>query len=46
MPIVNERGAIRMDDGVWRAAGPDMPAGRQVKAVGCDGSILKVEAAD
>jgi len=45
-PIVNGRGAIKVDDGVWRAAGPDMPAGRQVKVVGIDGSILKVEAAD
>jgi membrane protein implicated in regulation of membrane protease activity len=45
-PIVNGRGAIKVDDGVWRAAGPDMPAGRQVKVVGVDGSILKVEAAD
>jgi inner membrane protein len=44
--IVNGRGAIKVDDGVWRAAGPDMPAGRQVKVVGIDGSILKVEAAD
>ena len=45
-PIVNGRGAIKVDDSVWRAAGPDMPAGRQVKVVGVDGSILKVEAAD
>jgi len=45
-PILNGRGAIKVDDGVWRAAGPDMPAGRQVKVVGVDGSILKVEAAD
>jgi inner membrane protein len=45
-PIVNGRGAIKVDDSVWRAAGPDMPAGRQVKVVGIDGSILKVEAAD
>jgi membrane protein implicated in regulation of membrane protease activity len=45
-PIVNGRGAIKVDDGVWRASGPDMPAGRQVKVVGVDGSILKVEAAD
>ena len=45
-PIVNGRGAIKVDDSVWRAAGPDMPAGRQVKVVGVDGSILKVEATD
>ena len=45
-PIVNGRGSIKVDDGVWRAAGPDMGAGRQVQVVGVDGSILKVEAAD
>jgi membrane protein implicated in regulation of membrane protease activity len=45
-PIVNGRGAVKVDDSVWRASGPDMGAGRQVKVVGVDGSILKVEAAD
>jgi inner membrane protein len=45
-PIVNGRGAIKVDDSVWRAAGPDMAAGRKVKVVGIDGSVLKVEAAD
>jgi membrane protein implicated in regulation of membrane protease activity len=45
-PIVNGRGSIKVDDGVWRAAGPDMPAGRQVKVVGSDGTTLTVEAAD
>ncbi len=45
-PIVNGRGSLKVDDGVWRASGPDMPAGRQVKVVGIEGSILKVEAAD
>jgi membrane protein implicated in regulation of membrane protease activity len=45
-PIVNGRGSIKVDDSVWRAAGPDMAAGRRVKVVGVDGAILKVEAAD
>ena len=45
-PIVNGRGAIKVDDSVWRASGPDLAAGRQVKVVGVDGSVLKVEAAD
>jgi len=44
--IVNGRGSIRVDDSVWRAAGPDMAAGRRVKVIGVDGTILKVEAAD
>ena len=45
-PIVNGRGSIKVDDSVWRAAGPEMPAGRQVKVVGIEGTVLKVEAAD
>jgi membrane protein implicated in regulation of membrane protease activity len=45
-PIVNGRGSIKVDDSVWRAAGPELPAGRQVKVVGIEGTVLKVEAAD
>ena len=45
-PIINGRGSIRVDDSVWRAAGPELPAGRQVKVVGIEGTVLKVEAAD
>ena len=44
--IVNGRGSIKVDDSVWRAEDPELAAGRQVKVVGVDGSILKVEAAD
>jgi membrane protein implicated in regulation of membrane protease activity len=44
--IVNGRGSVKVDDGVWRASGPDLPAGRAVKVVGVDGSILRVEAAE
>ena len=45
-PIVNGRGSIRVDDSVWRAAGPYMAAGRRVKVVGIDGAVRTVEAAD
>jgi len=45
-PIVNGRGSIKVDDSVWRAQGADLPAGRRVKVVGVDGSVLKVEATD
>ncbi|MEA2779001.1 MAG: inner membrane protein [Rhodospirillaceae bacterium] len=45
-PIINGRGSIKVDDSIWRAAGPDLPLGRRVKVVGIEGSILKVEAAD
>jgi membrane protein implicated in regulation of membrane protease activity len=44
--IVNGRGSIKVDDGVWRAAGPELPAGRRVKVVGADGAVLRVEPAD
>ena len=44
--IVNGRGSIRVDDSGWRAEGPELAAGRRVKVVGADGSILKVEPAD
>ncbi len=42
--IVEGRGKIKVADGVWLAAGPDTPAGSQVKVVGQDGTVLRVEA--
>jgi len=45
-PIVNGRGSIKVDDSVWRAAGPELPAGRQVKVIGVEGTVLQVEASD
>lgn len=44
--IVNGRGSIKVDDSVWRAEGPELPAGRRVKVIGTDGAVLRVEAAD
>ncbi|HXQ40617.1 MAG TPA: NfeD family protein [Candidatus Udaeobacter sp.] len=44
--IVNGRGSVKVDDGVWRASGPDLPAGRAVKVVGVEGAILRVEPAE
>jgi inner membrane protein len=44
--IVNGRGSIKVDDSVWRAEGPELPAGRRVKVVGAEGTVLRVEAAD
>jgi inner membrane protein len=41
--IVNGRGSLKVDDSVWRASGPELAAGRRVKVVGVEGSILKVE---
>ena len=44
--IVNGRGTVRVDDTIWRADGPDLPAGSKVKVTGIAGTALKVEAAD
>ncbi len=44
--IVNGRGTVKVDDSVWRASGPDLAAGRTVKVVGVEGSVLQVESAD
>lgn len=43
--IVNGIGKVRVGDTVWRAQGPDLPAGERVKVVGVDGTMLKVEKA-
>lgn len=42
-PIVNGRGSVRAGDTIWRVEGPALPKGAQVKVVGADGSVLKVE---
>ncbi|HEY0634911.1 MAG TPA: NfeD family protein [Gammaproteobacteria bacterium] len=42
-PIVHGFGKIRVDDSTWKIEGADSPAGSQVKVVGVDGVILKVE---
>jgi membrane protein implicated in regulation of membrane protease activity len=41
-PIVSGAGRVKMDDTVWRIAGPDCPAGTEIEVVGVDGSVLKV----
>jgi membrane protein implicated in regulation of membrane protease activity len=41
--IVDGRGKIKVDDGVWMVVGPDTAAGNQVRVVAQDGAILKVE---
>ncbi|HWY23723.1 MAG TPA: NfeD family protein [Nevskia sp.] len=45
-PIVNGIGQVRVDDGQWRIAGPDLPAGSCVRVIAMDGATLKVEKAD
>jgi membrane protein implicated in regulation of membrane protease activity len=45
-PIVDGIGSMRVDDGQWRIAGPDLPAATRVRVVAVDGATLKVEKAN
>lgn len=44
-PIVNGRGTVKVDDTIWRADGPDLPAGSRVKVTAIEGTVLRVEPA-
>jgi membrane protein implicated in regulation of membrane protease activity len=44
-PIIDGLGTVRIDDTIWRVAGPDAPAGSRVKIVQADGANLTVAAA-
>lgn len=44
-PIMDGHGAIRVDDTIWRVAGPDCSAGSRVKVVRAEGVSLIVEKA-
>jgi inner membrane protein len=44
-PIIDGAGTVRIDDTVWRVAGPDAPAGSRVRIVHADGASLTVAAA-
>jgi membrane protein implicated in regulation of membrane protease activity len=44
-PIIDGWGTVRIDDTIWRVAGPDAPAGSRVKIVQADGANLTVAAA-
>lgn len=41
--VVGGRGKIKVGDSVWMATGPDAPVGSQVRVVGQEGPVLKVE---
>jgi inner membrane protein len=41
-PIVDGSGTVRIDDTIWRVAGPDAPAGSRVRVVRADGASLTV----
>jgi len=44
-PIEAGSGRMKVDDSIWRVAGPDLPAGAKVMVTGADGTTLKVEPA-
>jgi membrane protein implicated in regulation of membrane protease activity len=44
-PIIDGSGTVRIDDTIWRVAGPDTPAGSRVRVVQADGPNLTVAAA-
>jgi len=44
-PIIDGAGTVRIDDTVWRVAGPDTPAGTRVRIVQVSGADLTVAAA-
>lgn len=41
--IVRGEGRVRIEDTVWRLAGPDLPAGSRVRVSRVDGAMLHVE---
>ena len=41
-PIIDGWGTVRIDDTIWRVAGPDAPAGSRVKIIQADGARLTV----
>jgi inner membrane protein len=42
-PIEQGYGKVRVGDSVWKVAGADAPGGAQVRVVGSDGAVLKVQ---
>ena len=44
-PIVGGNGSVKIDDTIWRLAGPDVPGGSRVKVVRADAATLVVEPA-
>ena len=43
--IVDGIGRLKVGDTVWRAAGPELPAGTRVRVTATDGATLRVEPA-
>lgn len=45
-PIQNGFGKARVEDTVWRVAGPELPLGAKVRVKSVEGATLRVESAD
>lgn len=45
-PISNGVGKVTVDDSTWKVKGPDLPAGTDIRVVGVDGVVFRVEAAE
>jgi len=45
-PVVNGQGKLSIDDTIWKVEGEDLPEGTQVRVVGVDGTILRIERAE
>lgn len=45
-PVAQGEGRVRIDDTIWRVAGPDLPAGARVTVVAAEGSTLRIAPAD
>jgi hypothetical protein len=43
--IADGYGRARIDDTLWRVAGPDLPAGQRVRVTGAEGTVLTVVSA-
>jgi len=43
-PIEYGQGRLRIEDTVWRIAGPDLPAGTRVRVESAEGTVLRVAA--
>lgn len=42
-PIANGVGKIKIADSVWQVSGPELDRGTQVKVIGMDGTVIKVQ---
>jgi membrane protein implicated in regulation of membrane protease activity len=45
-PICDGIGKVHVDDTIWKATGPDLPAGARVRVTGLDGTVLTLESAE